>query len=102
MKSKRNGEGIEYNNDGKIIFKGYYLKGKRNGEGIEYNNDGKIIFKGQYLDGKKSYGFEYDNDGNLIYEYSKETDGEIYDDYDKFYENEYSKSKNNKKHKKKK
>ena len=48
MKGKRNGDGIEFNNDGKIIFEGQYLKSKRNGEGIEYNNDGKIIFKGYF------------------------------------------------------
>ena len=59
-------KGKEYNvfND-KLIFEGEYSNGKRNGKGKEYDNYGRLIFKGEYLNGK---GKEYDNYGYLIFE----------------------------------
>ena len=51
---------------------GQYSNGKRNGNGKEYDEDGKLIFEGEYLDGKKWKGNanKYDEDtGKLILEY---------------------------------
>ena len=45
----RNGKGIEYNIEGKIIFEGEYFNGKRKGKGKEFDNNGKIIFEGEYF-----------------------------------------------------
>ena len=36
----------------KLIFEGEYLQGKRNGKGIEYYKNGKIKYKGKYLKGE--------------------------------------------------
>ena len=44
---ERNGEGKEYNNEGKLIFEGEYLNDKR-WKGKEYNNEGKLEFEGEY------------------------------------------------------
>ena len=94
----KNGKGIEYNDEGKLIFKGEYLndnewKGKKyeyeydsenncdvlegeyeylfgdkNGKAIKYFKDGKIRFKGEYLNGEKWNGKEYNPYGELVNE----------------------------------
>ena len=59
----------EYNSyNNKLLFSGHYSNGKRNGEGKEYNDEGKLIFEGEYLDGKKWKGVEkeYDEDNNIL------------------------------------
>ena len=49
-----NGTGKEYNNDGKLLFEGEYLKGQRNGKGKEYDwYNGELIFEGEYLNGER-------------------------------------------------
>ena len=49
------GKGEEYNDKGKLIFKGSYSEGKRwNGKGKEFDDNGKVIFDGEYVNGKKS------------------------------------------------
>ena len=66
----KNGNGSikEYNDYGKLIFKGEYLEGKRNGKGKEYNDDEILIFEGEYLNGRKNgLGKEYNiNDNEII------------------------------------
>ena len=63
-----NGIGKEYNPLGSIIYEGSYLNGKRNGKGTIYYIDGKILFKGEFLKVKKWNVKEYDKNGNIIYE----------------------------------
>ena len=36
--------GIEYNENGKLLYKGNFLKGKRSGMGRDYNSNGALIF----------------------------------------------------------
>ena len=75
---------------GTLLFQGYIANGKKNGEGKEYNEEGKLIFQGEYLDGKKWKGKfkEYDNDTkNLVFECeylygSIEGEAKEYDKYD--------------------
>ncbi len=75
---------------GTLLFQGYIANGKKNGEGKEYNEEGKLIFQGEYLDGKKWKGKfkEYDNDTkNLVFECEYlngiiEGEAKEYDKYD--------------------
>ena len=87
---KENNKIIGYNSyNHEILFEGDFSNGKRNGEGKEYNEDGKIIFEGEYSDGKKWKGLEkvYNEDnGKLIFEYqysNRIIDGEG-KEYDKY------------------
>ena len=48
----RAGQGTEYDENVKQIYKGYYLGGMRHGEGIGYKN-GKAVYKGKWIYGKK-------------------------------------------------
>ena len=61
--------GKEYDlSTNKILFEGYYRDGKKNGKAKEYYENGKIKFKGEYLKGKKWIGDDFDKDGgNLIF-----------------------------------
>jgi len=63
----------EYNSyNHNLIYMGQYSNGKRNGNGKEYDEDGKLILEGEYLDGKKWKGNakKYDEDtGKLILEF---------------------------------
>ena len=69
INGKRNGEGIEYYENGKIKFIGEYLNGKRNGQGKEYYDNGEKKFKGVYLNGKRNgKGKEYYDNGKLKFE----------------------------------
>ena len=53
-----NGYGKEYDSGSmKLLF---YLNGQSNGKGKEYNDNGKLVFEGEYLKGQKSKGKEYD------------------------------------------
>ena len=67
LNNKRNGKGIEYNNNGPIKFEGEYLKGKRNGKGEEYDVNGISKFEGEYLKGIKIEGKGYDENYNIIF-----------------------------------
>ena len=49
-------------------FFGEYLKGEKNGNAIEYYENGQMKFDGRYSYGRKDYGREYDSNGNLIHE----------------------------------
>ena len=49
------------------MFEGEYLNGEKNGNGKEYNYDGKLIFEGEYLYGYKLKGKYYINE-RLEYE----------------------------------
>ena len=78
-------ERIYDSNNNKLLF-----KGKINGEGIEFDENGNIIFEGQYLNGKKIKGKGYDLKGNIILEI--ENDGkekEYYDNGHLKFEGEY-------------
>ena len=58
LDGEKNGEGKEYDSDGKLLFEGEYSNGKRNGKGKQYYN-GILIFEGNYLYGHKTKGKEY-------------------------------------------
>ena len=42
-----------------LLYEGEYLNGERNGQGKEYDYDGKLIFEGEYLKGKRWNGKLY-------------------------------------------
>ena len=93
---KRNGNGKEYDSDGKLVFEGEYLNGERNGKGKEYD-DGKLRFEGEYLNGKIWNGKGYNANGNIEFEIN---DGKGYiKEYDKDgeleFEGEYLNGKRN-------
>ena len=65
----RNGEGKEYFENGNVEFEGDYLNGKRNGKGKEYYIFGILEFEGNYLNGKRhGIGKEYYSDGHLKFQ----------------------------------
>ena len=65
---KRNGIGIEYDEEGYKIFKGEYLNGNRNGKGQEFHYS--LVFDGEYLNGKKNgFGIGYFNEKRYEGEY---------------------------------
>ena len=37
-----------------LIYEGGYLNGKRNGEGREFDYEGRLIFEGEYLDDERN------------------------------------------------
>jgi len=45
---------------------GEYLNGKRNGNGKEYNEKGKLIFEGEYLNNKKWVGNGFDGKSEIL------------------------------------
>ena len=58
----------EYDNIGKLIFKGIYSNGMKWGTGKEYFDYNKLKFSGNYLYGKRNgFGYEYYKNGNLSY-----------------------------------
>ena len=65
---KETEKGREYNNFGKLIFVGEYLKRKKNGKGEEYYKGKRLKFKGEYINGKKWNGKGYNIYNNIIYE----------------------------------
>ena len=89
---KREGKGISYNEQGKIIYigyfsndfhngfgnefhngkleyEGYFKGGRRDGKGIlYYDNSSNIYFNGIFKSNKYFEGIEYDPNGNKIYE----------------------------------
>lgn len=58
-KSKRDGSGTEYAQNGKIVYEGSFLKDLYSGKGKEYYSDGQLKYKGNYSKGK------YDGKGTL-------------------------------------
>ena len=47
-------KGIEYDDEGDIIFEGEYLNGKKwKGKGTEYDETGDFTFEGEYLNGQR-------------------------------------------------
>ena len=73
INNKRNGKGIEYYDNGNILYDGEYKNGKWNGRGYEYYSDGDLKYEGEYLNGKrngKGKGIEYNN--NVILEFDGE------------------------------
>ena len=60
----------EYDYEGKILLsEGTYSNGEKNGERIDYDENGNIQFIGQYLNGERNgYGKSYDSNGNLTFE----------------------------------
>ena len=62
----KNGEGKEYDMNGKLIFEGEYVYNYKN-RGNEYYR-GKLEYEGEYLYEKKWNGKGYDYKGNIIYE----------------------------------
>ena len=52
----------------KLKFEWEYLNGERNGKGKEYNDEGKLIFEGEYLKSQRNGGKEYDYNGKLKFE----------------------------------
>ena len=80
--------GIEriYDSDtNKLLF-----KGQKNGKGIEFDEDGDIIFEGRYLNGKKIEGKGFDYKGNIILQIQEKGKGkEYYDNGNLKFEGEY-------------
>jgi len=84
--SERSGAFEEYDSNGKLTFKGKYLKGKKNGKGLYYYDNGSYYdgeFKNDVKHGKGSYCFpsgqKYEGDwvdnkkeGKGIYYFSKD------------------------------
>ena len=85
---KRNGRGVEYNENGIFKFEGEYLDGRRNGKGKEYkqneyNNNNFLYFEGNYKNGKK-------NGKGIIYKSNKiKFEGEYFNDLKKGFGKEY-------------
>jgi len=82
LNNERNGEGKEYEND-ILKFKGNYLNGEKNGYGEEYDKNGKILFKGEFVKGHKKEGKEFINE-KLEFEgkylFDKKFDGNGFDE----------------------
>ena len=57
---KRNGLGKEYF-QGKLLFEGQFKDGLKNGPGKKYDEEGKLLFEGIYLKGD-----EWDSEGEII------------------------------------
>ena len=67
LKGKRNGQGKEFDDEGRLKFEGEYLDEKRNGKGKEYYiYDGTLKCEGEYLKGKRWNIIEYDNSNDTI------------------------------------
>ena len=66
---KRNGKGVEYNENGIFKFEGEFSNGRKNGQGKEYKQDKdngqiKLYFEGNYKNGRK-------NGKGIVYKYNK-------------------------------
>ena len=68
LKGKINGKVKEYYNNGKLKFEGEYKNGNKHGKVKEYFLDGKLKFEGEYKNGLKWNGKEYDPLNNIVYE----------------------------------
>ena len=88
INNKRNGNGKEYYDNGKLAFEGKYFldrkwEGKgydilenqifelKNGKGTvkDYYNNGKLFFEGEYINGQRNgKGKEFSKEGELIFE----------------------------------
>ena len=67
LNGKRNGKGKLYV-FGNLMYEGEFLDNEKNGKGTDFFENGKVQFKGEYLKGNKWNGKAYDINGNLIYE----------------------------------
>ena len=92
---KRNGKGVEYDENGIYKFEGEFLNGRRNGQGKEYRkseNYNKLIelsFEGIYKNGKRNgKGVEYNENGKYKFE------GEFLKDLKEGFGKEYYKNGN--------
>ena len=63
---KRNGKGIEYDENGNKRYEGDFVDGKLNGKGMSYYC--VMTNKGDWQDGKFVEGIEYDNNGVKVSE----------------------------------
>jgi len=63
-----NGNGKEYDDNGKLIFEGEYLNDNRHDKEKEYYNNNNIKFEGEYIIGKRLNGKGYDENYNIAYE----------------------------------
>ena len=36
-----------------MIYEGYFLEGKRNGQGKEFDEEGKLIYEGEFKNGER-------------------------------------------------
>ena len=45
----KNGEGKEYDGNGKLKYEGAYINGERNGQGKKYYENGELEFDGEFL-----------------------------------------------------
>ena len=87
---KRTGKIKEYK-DNVLIYDGEIIDEVRNGNGAEYDNWDKLLFKGEYKDGKYWTGKFYNDNGEVLYEI-KEGTGYGFQYYYEF-ENDYRKFK---------
>ena len=89
LNDEKNGKAKEYI-DGKLVFEGQYLKGKKSGKCIEYKYQQIVTFDGIYIEGNKRFGKikEYDLNNNLIF------DGELKFGKREDYGKEYDKNSN--------
>ena len=39
---------------GNLEFEGKFLNGKRNGQGKQYNHEGKLVYKGQFINNRRA------------------------------------------------
>ena len=62
--------GKEYNDEGNLLFEGYFLNGKSSdGELKEYYENYNLKYEYEYLNAEKNgKGKEYDEEGNLKFE----------------------------------
>ena len=98
VKGKRDGKGKEYN-ENELIFEGEYINGERNGKG-KYYFFNELIFEGEYMDGiRNGLGKEYYINNKIKFE-GEYQDGKINGkekEYDYFgrliYEGEYANNK---------
>ena len=101
LNGKRNGEGKEYDYEGRLKFEGEYLNGERNGKGKEYNFTGEILYEGEYKNGlRNGKGTEYHFTGGIRYEDEykngkRNGKGREYLDNKLIYEGEYFNGKKN-------
>lgn len=64
----RQGEWVDYHDNGNVRYKGQFKDNEPVGEFVYYTPDGKLIAKGQYLNKSKDGKWQYfsDKDGSLI------------------------------------
>ena len=84
FKGERNGQGKEFNKEGKLIYEGEYVNGLREGKGKQYRDEGmfgigkepQLLYEGEFKNGKwngkgKQYetgllGGRLEHEGNFV------------------------------------